>query len=279
MKVLLVLFLAISSFEQIRAARLARNCKTKWTQNLQCYKNGVNRAAERDSSFPVPSDTEKRRLEKAVDNCFMNTLKCKKSPIPTTQQAKDRQDCFTQTKKNIQGQLQQCVKRTIDDFIMPDDPYDPSNDWNYRVLGIQNAIKFPLAFCGIINKKELQNCVNNLGYDFNKRVPNKLPPYVCQTDADCWFNWGADCQNTWEYQVIPQLCQCSQDAQKQKIVKTAQDQYKSCLTARGQTAARDDPVLKWIDNYYRGQCTNAQNHPCKREREAANKRAASQRSG
>lgn len=155
--------------------------------------------------------------------------------------------------------------------------------YSYRVLSVQQGVKDAQnlfkPICGPENKKNIQTCVNGVGYDFNRRPPNKVPPYVCQADADCWYNWGADCQNTWEYQIVPQLCQCSQDLQKQKAVKSAQDQFKSCLTGKGQTPAKDDPVLKWVDTYLRGQCSTAQNNPCKREREGASRRAASQKSG
>lgn len=79
--------------------------------------------------------------------------------------------------------------------------------------------------------------------------------------------------------MIPQLCQCSQDMQKQKMVATAQNQYKTCLSQKGITAAKDDPVLKWVDTYLRGMCTTASSNPCKKEFEVVSKRMASQISG
>lgn len=278
LQISLLVFL-VTSLQLIQAARLARNCNSKWQKSQRCNKDGVSKGGQTDSSFPVPNDGERKRLDGAVNNCFINELRCTGSPIPTSQQAKDRADCFNQVKKKLQGQLQTCVKRSIDDFTMPDDVYDPNNDWGFRVKTVKDAINNPKPLCGNANKQALQSCVNNLGYNWNKRPPNKAPPYVCQVDADCWYNWGSDCQGTWEYQVTPQLCQCSQDMQKQKAVKNAQDQYKTCLTGKGQTPPKDDPILKWIDTYLRSMCNNAQNNPCKREREAASKRLTSQKSG
>jgi len=269
------LIFIISFIELIKGARLARNCNGKFQQWPRCYKDGVARGGERDSSFPIPNDGQKRRIETNVDNCFRKQFFCTSSPIPSAPETKARSDCYNQIKKSLISQFQQCARTSISDFNMPDDPYDPTNDWAYRVTSVQAVLNsLFLPQCKGVKKADLQTCVNNAGYNFKNRPPFKVTTYACQADADCRYNWGLDCQNTWDYQVQPVLCQCSQDMQKNKVVQNVQNQYKQCMSGKGVTVPKDDPVLKWIDTFIKGQCMSSQNNPCKREREAASKRSS-----